>query len=165
MDALVRFRLLAKRWPYLVLLLAALFPKISLPIQAADTPSIANQSTAAMKTFVIIFRQGSQPLTDADKQRRAKETVAWARRQNVAGHKLDPRILAPESAHHGSDNSAGTSADAGLITALLFLEARDLSEAAQVAESHPALRYGANVEIRPWAAPVPVAPTPTPAAP
>jgi hypothetical protein len=116
-----------------------------------------------MKTFVIIFRQGPDPLTDADKQRRAEETVVWARRQNDAGHKLDPRILAPESAHHGSEHSAATPADACPITALLFLEARDLSEAAQVAESHPALRYGSNVEVRPWATPVPVAmPTATP---
>jgi hypothetical protein len=33
-----------------------------------------------------------------------------------------------------------------------------------VAESHPALRYGSKVEVRPWAAPVPVAPAATPAA-
>jgi hypothetical protein len=43
------------------------------------------------------------------------------------------------------------------ITALLFLEAHDLNEAVQIAESHPALRYGANVEVRPWAPPVPAA--------
>jgi len=158
MDALVRSHVQAKTWPRLVLLLAALFPEIGLPAQPAGTLSVANQSTAAMKTFVIIFRQGPQPLTDADKKRRAEETATWARRQNSAGHKLDPHILAPES-------SAATPADEWTITALLFLEAHDLSEAAQVAESHPALRYGASVEVRPWAAPVPVAPTATPAAP
>ncbi len=118
-----------------------------------------------MKNFVIIFRQGPSPLSDADKQRRAEETAAWARRQNGAGHKLDPHILAPESAHRGPESSATTQANAWPITALLFLEARDLSEAARVAESHPALRYGANVEVRPWAPLVlgaPAAKTPTP---
>jgi hypothetical protein len=148
MDALARSRVPAKTWPRLVLVLVALFAEISLPASA-----IANQPT--MKTFVIIFRQGPQPLTDADKQQRAQETVVWARHQNDAGHKLDPRILAPESAHPGSGDSSTTSADAWPITALLFLEAHDLSEAAQVAESHPALRYGSKVEVRPWAAPVP----------
>jgi hypothetical protein len=106
-----------------------------------------------MKTFVIIFRQGPQQLTESDKQRRAEETVAWARTQNAAGHKLDPRILAPESERRGSGNSASAGQP---VTALLFLEARDLTEATQVAEAHPALHYGSAVEVRPWAPPVPV---------
>jgi hypothetical protein len=148
MDALARFRVPTKTWPRLVLVLVALFAEISLSADA-----IVNQPT--MKTFVIIFRQGPQPLTGADKQLRAQETVAWARLENDAGHKLDPRILAPESAHPGSEDSTATPADAWPITALLFLEAHNLSEAAQVAGSHPALRYGSKVEVRPWAAPVP----------
>src|SRR5580693_9504797 len=100
----------------------------------------SNQSTAVMKAFVIIFRQGPFPLTDADKQRRTEETAVWARDQNEAGHKLDPHILAPESVHHRTLSSADRETDAWPITALLFLEARDLNQAAQVAEPHPALR-------------------------
>jgi hypothetical protein len=107
----------------------------------------------AQKTFVIIFRQGPVTLTEADKQRRAEETTPWAQSQNSAGRKLKPFILAPESARHGHEN-LGTQADSWPVTALLFLEALDLTEAAEVAESHPALRYGANVEVRPWAPPV-----------
>jgi hypothetical protein len=119
-----------------------------------------------MKTFVIIFRQVPQPLIDADKQRLAEEMGPWARRQNDAGHKLDPRILAPESAHRRPESCAVTPADAWSVTALLFLEARDLSEAVQVAESHPGRRFGANVEIRPWAPPLVGTPaTTTPATP
>ena len=113
-----------------------------------------NQSTAVMKPFVIIFRQGPFLLSDADKQRRAEETTIWARRQNEAGHKLDPHILAPESVRHTTRSSADRENDAWPITAILFLEARDLNQAAQVAESHPALRYGSDVEVRPWASPV-----------
>src|SRR5882757_9914262 len=114
-----------------------------------------------MELFAIIFRQAPLPLTGADKQRRNEETAAWARRQNDAGHKLDPHILAPESAHRGPDSPVA--ANAWPVTALLFLEARDLSEAAQVAESHPALSYGAAVEVRPWAPPAAAAAS-TPAA-
>jgi hypothetical protein len=111
-----------------------------------------------MKTFVIIFRQAPQPLGDDDKRRLAEEMGPWARRQNDAGHKLDPRILAPESAHCGPESSAATLAEAWSVTALLFLEAHDLSEATRVAQSHPGRRFGANVEVRPWAPPVPIAP-------
>jgi hypothetical protein len=104
-----------------------------------------------MDTFVIIFRQGPRVLTDADKQRRAAETGVWARRHNEAGHKLDPRILTPESTTRGP-----LPPDAWPVTAVLFLEARDLNEAGQIAEEHPGLGYGARVEIRPWGRPAPV---------
>ena len=110
-------------------------------------------AATSMKTFVVIFRQGPQQLTESDKQRRTEATVAWARAQNAAGHKLDPRILAPESEHRGSGKSAN---DGCPVTALLFLEARDLSEATKIAEAHPAIHYGSEVEVRPWAPPVPV---------
>lgn len=114
-------------------------------------------------TFVIIFRQGPRTLTQADLQRRAQETSAWARRQNDAGHKLNPHILAPARERRGADFGDASGIDAWPITALLLLEARDLAEAARVAGEHPAVGYGANVEVRPWAPPTPVA-APTPAA-
>lgn len=124
-----------------------------------------------MHPFVIIFRQGPRTLTDAEKRERSAETTIWARRQNDAGHALEPRILAPERALAGSSSAAGAAgaadtqagADASLVTALLFLEARDLREAAQVAESHPALRYGAAIEVRPWTSPLPPPPKTPPA--
>lgn len=108
-----------------------------------------------MKQFVILFRQGSRPLTEAELKERTEETRAWARDQNAAGHKLDPRILAPEGHRIGADGSSGPlpATEAGLITALLFLEARDLAQALEVARAHPATRWGASVEVRPWAPP------------
>jgi len=139
----------AKRWILLTATLVACLCVVS--VLAQSTTNLASPTT--MKTFVIIFRQGPQQLTESDKQRRAEETVAWARAQNAAGHKLDPRILAPESERRGSVNSAS---DGQPVTALLFLEARDLTEATQVAEAHPALHYGSEVEVRPWVPPVPV---------
>jgi len=111
-----------------------------------------------MHTFVIIFRQGSPPPTAEERQQIAQEIVDWAQRQNAAGHKLDPRILAPDSAHRGGQVSSAQTRE-GPITALLFLEARDLDEATQIAESHPALRIRAHVEVRPWSPPVRPAPT------
>lgn len=149
MNASECFHSTSKRWLRRIAPLAACLYVVSVVAQSATTTF---PSTTAMKTFVIIFRQ-SQQLTESDKQRRAEETIAWAKAQNAAGHKLDPRILAPESEHRGSDNSAS---DGQPVTALLFLEARDLAEATQVAATHPALHYGSEVEVRPWAPPVPV---------
>ncbi len=105
-----------------------------------------------MNTFVIIFRRQSPPLPDAERQRLNAETAAWAKTLNDAGHKLEPRILSAEHAFRGPD-SASIQQNSWAISALLFLEAADLNQAAQISDSHPGLRYGFNVEVRPWSKP------------
>ncbi len=50
--------------------------------QTRPVPTATDKPSSLMKQFVFIFRQSPRQLTDADKQRRAEETVAWARRQN-----------------------------------------------------------------------------------
>jgi len=155
MDAFVNRSMAWKRrfWLLPVLLFVTVLPIIRSYAQPAATGASTNASTTVMKTFVIIFRQGPRPLTETEKQHRDEETHVWTRTQNAAGHKLDPHILAPESEYRGPENSA-VSSDGWPVTALLFLEARDLNEATQIAEAHPALHYGASVEIRPWAPPL-----------
>jgi hypothetical protein len=113
-----------------------------------------------MNDFVILFRQGLRTLTEADLARRQQEVSAWARAQNAAGHRLEPRILAPEALRPGGADNAAHGAPP--VTALLFLQAGDLAEAARVAESHPAIHFGASVEVRPWAPPVGTAPATRP---
>jgi hypothetical protein len=153
MNAPVCSRVAPRWWPILALVLAVLVSEIGLDQPAA---ALGNANPpATMNTFVIIFRQGPRLLTDADKQRRAEETAVWARGQNEAGHKLDPRILTSENARRGPAHDVP---DGWPITALLFLQATDLGEAATIAEAHPALRYGASVEVRQWTPPV-AAPT------
>jgi hypothetical protein len=156
MDAFLSLRVGSNPWLRLLpmLVFAAFLPAISVNAQSAATNASTNSSSTTMKTFVIIFRQGPRQLTDNEKQHRDEETKAWARQQNASGHKLDPHILAPEGERRGPENSAANPAGAWTVTALLFLEAHDLNEATQVAEAHPTLHYGANVEIRPWAPPV-----------
>jgi hypothetical protein len=34
-----------------------------------------------------------------------------------------------------------------------FIEAKDFGEAVQVAQTHPGLRYGVSIEVRPWTDP------------
>ena len=113
---------------------------------------MASDPTNDLQSFVIIFRQHGS-LSPEDLRRRAEETGAWARLQNDAGHRLDPRILGPEVEERRSARAAGPAHDAARVTALLFLVARDLRDAARVAEAHPGRRYGADVEVRPWAPP------------
>lgn len=105
-----------------------------------------------MNTFVILFRQGPHPLTDADKTRRQAAISRWAQEQNAAGHKLEPRSLAASLTRPGITVPDAVTGQ-WPVSALLFLEARDLDEATQVAASHPAKDYNAGMEVRPWAPP------------
>ncbi|MGO1003883.1 hypothetical protein [Lysobacter sp. CA196] len=116
-----------------------------------------------MNPFVILFRRDRGPLSEAERLSLSQDIGAWARLHNEAGHKLDPHLLAPDSRHLGPHRDAAQ-AEALPITALLFLEARDLDEAARVAESHPGMRHGFSVEVRAWSAPNPAV-TPSGAAP
>ena len=128
---------------------------LTVTMLAPGEASLAQPASPPMKQFVIIFRQGPRQLTEAELKSRTEETRLWAQHQNAAGHKLDPHILAPEGQWIEPDGDTGPVAatSPGVITALLFLEAHDLTEAVDVAKAHPGLRYGASVEVRPWAPP------------
>jgi hypothetical protein len=107
-----------------------------------------------MQTFVLIFHQGSPAPTAEERQRTSGNVIAWAEELNAEGHKLDPRILGPESVTRGELGHQSLAREELPITALLFLEARDLGEVTRIAESHPALRNRILVEVRPWNPPV-----------
>lgn len=106
-----------------------------------------------MNTFVILFRQGPYPFTPDDLARRQQAVPAWARTHNAAGHQLEPRILAADALRPGQLSAHDGTAGAWPVTALLFLHARDLAEAAAIAALHPAKDFNASVEVRPWAPP------------
>ena len=111
--------------------------------------------TTPLNTFVIILRQGPFAFADADRKLRAELTGEWARDFNAKGHKLDPHILTAETVQRGAE--LPHAAEMWPITALLFIEARSLADATNVAELHPALQYNANVEIRAWGTPAQIA--------
>jgi hypothetical protein len=108
-----------------------------------------------MNQYVMIFRQGDRRLSADEQQRRGDEVRAWAQAQNGAGRKLDPRMLGDDI--HRANGAAPLNGDHPVI-ALLFLEARDIEDARTVANSHPGLRYGVNIELRPWTPPAPAKP-------
>ena len=101
------------------------------------------------RPFVFIFRQGSRKLTEDEQKQRTEEVREWAFKQVKDGRGLDPRILGEESLRLGD----GSVAIERSVIALNFIEASDFSEAVKVAETHPGLRYGVNIEVRPWVDP------------
>jgi hypothetical protein len=109
-----------------------------------------------MKPFVFIYRQGSRILSEEEQKRRADEVRAWALKQITEGRKLDPHLMEPEyyrtSAEGESDHApAGTDSPP---VAIVFLEARDFGEAIGIAKTHPGIRYGVSIEVRPWTTPI-----------
>ena len=110
-----------------------------------------------MQQFVILFRQGPFKFTDISKAHRQAAVTLWARAQNARGHRLEPRSLAPIFTRPGIEVS-GDDYGQWPVSALLFLEARDLTEATTVAASHPAKDYNVAMEVRPWSPPLPASP-------
>jgi len=115
-----------------------------------------------MHTFVLLFRPGPRPLSEAELKQRAVEIAAWAKQRNDEGRQLEPRVLGQERQWIGPDEGSEPPPDAGSVTNLLFLEARDLADAVEVARSHPGRRFGTSIEVRSASRPpgAPAAPPP-----
>jgi hypothetical protein len=101
--------------------------------------------------YVVLFRQ-TRPLSETELAERSQATRRWAEQVNAAGHALDPRILG-STARSGGDAATPVQLDGPAVTALLFLKAGSLDEAYAIAHAHPAVGYGARIEVRPSAAP------------
>jgi hypothetical protein len=124
---------------------------------ASGKQKAVKQGAIVKETFVFIYRQGARKLSDEEQKRRSEEVRAWATRQNSEGRKLDPRILGDENYSVGleSDGTDAANRDGRLI-AIVFIEANDFSEAVKIAKTHPGIRYGVSIEVRPWGRPAPV---------
>lgn len=96
-------------------------------------------------SFVFIFRQGRK-LTEEEQKRRTEEVSAWARQRLNDDPSFDPRVLGEESSRVG--DSVPTID--GAVIALNFIQAADFNEAVVIAKTHPGLRYGVSIEVRPW---------------
>ena len=105
------------------------------------------------KSFVFIFRQGPTRLSDEEQKQRTEEVRGWAIEPIKHGRNLEPRILGDESYRLGED--ARNKSDDGTVVALNFIEAIDISDAVDIANPHPGLRYGVRIEVRSWMDPRP----------
>ena len=102
------------------------------------------------KSFVFIFGQGSKTLSEVEQKRRTEGVRAWALQQQQ-DRNFEPRILGAESEQLG--DRADSVTNERPVIALNFIEARDFNEAVQIAQTHPGLRYGVNIEVREWTDP------------
>jgi len=102
---------------------------------------------------IICFHipQSTRKRSEGEQKRRTDEVRAWALQQIDEGRGLDPRILDDESVRLG-DTSASSTGE-GSVIALNFIQAADFSEAVAIARTHPGLRYGVDIEVRPWTDP------------
>lgn len=159
MSTFLSFQTPARCRRGLLFAFSLLLGAVALSAQPPTHPTASRPTPSSMKTFVLIFSQDpARERTPAQNQQLAAEMPPWVQRQNLDGRKFDPRILAREAKHAAAEKDAPRPPDAWPLTALLFIEASDLADATRVAESHPALKFGAVVEVRAWAAPVPPAP-------
>jgi len=127
----------------------ALLAIYSLAGDSAQTVTRSQSQGDSMKQkFVFIFRQGSRKLSDDEQKRRTDEVRAWVLEQIKQGHNLEPCVLGVEAYRLGED--AGKQSNDGLVIALNFIEATDFAEAVNIAKTHPGLRYGVVIEVRPW---------------
>lgn len=102
--------------------------------------------------FVFLFRKSSRKLTPAEDQKRGEEVLAWATKQISEGRALDLRLLGEDHHRIDPEGESHPVQDWPLVFAI-FLQAKDFKEAVAIAKSHPGLRYGVSVEVRPWAPP------------
>jgi hypothetical protein len=116
--------------------------------QSVLTARSAKQGGRMKGSFVFIFRQGSRKLTAAEQARRTEEVRAWALQRLKDDSGFDPRVLSDESYRLQNDTTAAN--NDGSVTALNFIEAADFDEAVKIAKTHPGLRYGVSIEVRPW---------------
>ncbi len=127
---------------------------ITLHAQVAVTNNSTTSSNQLMQ-FAFFFRQSRQ-LSEAEQKQRTAEVVAWVQRQISEGRNLEPRVLGAEHEVVVSEETLGVTATngGGSLVAINFLEALDYEEAVKIARTHPGIRYGVSIEVRPWTNPL-----------
>lgn len=104
-----------------------------------------------MEQFVFIFRKDSISLTDAEKRRVGDEAKAWSSHLLSQGWKLEAGMLGTQCKKVNAECETGAGVESPIV-AVDFLQARDFTEAVEIAETHPGLCYGLSVEVRPFQA-------------
>jgi hypothetical protein len=70
--------------------------------------------------------------------------------RQIKQHGLEPMVLGDESQIVGD---GVISRGEGRVLAFNFIEADEMAEAVKIANTHPGLRYGVTIEVRPWTDP------------
>src|SRR6266516_5035082 len=123
------------------------------PFPNHDFQPSAHEHKSGYETIRILLP--SVP-SDAEQKQRSAEVVAWVKQQIADGRKLEPRVLATEHDLVVSEEnkSSASTYSGGTLVAINFFEAKDFEEAVKIAKTHPGLRYGLSIEVRPWTDPL-----------
>jgi hypothetical protein len=108
-----------------------------------------------MKHFALIFRS-TRTFTPEELKQRPVDIAAWVERVTGMGITLDPRNLGEIAANFSMKEnevvSREGSSDPTLAT-IVFFDAPNGDQAANIARVHPGLHYGVTVEVREWTSP------------
>jgi hypothetical protein len=108
-----------------------------------------------MKHYVLIFHT-TRTLNPEEVHQRGADIAVWVKQVTEMGIEPDPRTLEQTLAnfsakgnqiisHEGSSDPTSRN--------LVFFDAASGEQAVTVARTHPALHYGATVEVREWTSP------------
>jgi hypothetical protein len=115
-----------------------------------------------MQHYALIFH-ATRTLTPEEQKQRAIDIAAWVKKVTDMGITLDPRNFGETVANFAEDESKlvsrNGSSDPQFVT-IVFFDAPNKDQAAEIARIHPGLHYGVTVEVREWASPRQLAPTP-----
>jgi hypothetical protein len=108
-----------------------------------------------MQHYALIFH-ATRTLTPEEQKQRAIDIAAWVKKVTDMGITLDPRNFGETVANFAEDESKlvsrNGSSDPQFVT-IVFFDAPNKDQAAEIARIHPGLHYGVTVEVREWASP------------
>jgi hypothetical protein len=100
-----------------------------------------------MPEFAFIFRR-THPIDAADLPRYKASSGDWTVAQRKAGILRTANPLENEGFRVAADSVVPVAPEAA-VGAVLFVEAANLNDAVALAKQHPALAFGAEIEVRP----------------
>jgi hypothetical protein len=109
-----------------------------------------------MSEFVLLFRGGRPPATYEEGQQQGERWVVWMKELStkgvlkLQGHRLERTGKIVKGPGTVTD---GPFAEKDIVGGYFVIEARDLTEAAELSKGCPIFHSGGEVEVRPVAEP------------
>jgi hypothetical protein len=143
------------------ILALALLVCVCCPGRTAHAQPLANThkpQETSMQHYALLFRT-TRTLTPDEQKQRGADIAAWIKQVTEMGITLAPHSLEETITAIPAEGAGQPAAnDPALSNIVLFDATRD--QAMQIARTHPAPRYGVNLELREWTTPRPLAPRP-----
>jgi hypothetical protein len=123
------------------------------PAQVASAPAASEENQYMLLMFTRGEDASDEPMTDANYEAIVDEYRQWAVDRASEGRLVDAHKLASDArvmTTSGGDIAVASSLDPERVLGGYFLiKAGSLEEAVELSKTHPHLKYGGEVEIRP----------------